>query len=58
MDKKLDEKAKLLLDIKKIRERINVVFGENGSLQIQKNKRISESDNIDEMLNQKKKSVK
>lgn len=54
MDKKLDEKAKLLLDIKKIRERINVILGENGSLQIQKNKRISESDNIDEMLNQKK----
>ena len=58
MDKKLDEKAKLLLDMKKIRERINAVLGENGSLQKQKNKRISESDIIDEMLNQKKKSVK
>ena len=58
MDKKLDEKEKLLSDMKKIRERINAVLGENGSLQKQKNKRISESGIIDEMLNQKKKSVK
>jgi hypothetical protein len=58
MDNQLDEKEKLLLDIKKLREKINCVLGENDFRKTQKNQRISKPNDIDEMLNHEKKSVK